>query len=112
MEILNSEYRKANKDHKCQFCSNAITNGSTYNYDTIKGDDGLYTWKSHIHCLDLVSKLDMMDYCDDGVTAQQFYDRIYDYYCDKCTEMQGDIDDMSFESVVRWVCSHLNIQFN
>lgn len=77
MIVLTSQERVAKKEHKCDFCSGAIHKGEKYEIQKIVGDDGLYEWKSHLHCMYLVHHFDMMNYAgDDGLTEDDFREQI------------------------------------
>lgn len=77
MNILESKERVAKKEHKCNFCGGKIDIGEKYDYQKCRDDDGLYEWKSHLHCLYLVSHFGMMNYADgNGLTEDYFRDQI------------------------------------
>ena len=49
IEIINEEYRRANKKHECDYCLGEIKKGELYKITTLKFDD-VYRWKSHREC--------------------------------------------------------------
>jgi hypothetical protein len=75
MNVLSYKTKKARKDHKCNFCGSVIPKGTEYECQAIKADY-FYTWKSHLRCRDIVGKLNMLDFCDEGVTDEDFYETI------------------------------------
>ena len=79
MEVLQYKDRKASKDHKCDYCLGVINKGEVYGNSSIK-NDGVYTWKSHKRCEELVEKLKMND--GEGVCDDTFYDCIYEKFSD------------------------------
>jgi hypothetical protein len=79
-EILSTINRKARKDHKCSFCGLKIKKGTEYQYQGIVGDGHVYTWKSHLRCIELCNKLEMFDHCDDGVTDNDFAEYVNEEY--------------------------------
>lgn len=48
-ELIREEYRKANKNHTCDYCLGIIKKGELYRVATLKFDD-VYRWKSHREC--------------------------------------------------------------
>lgn len=85
METLDSKRRTARKDHKCSFCGGVIQKGEAYRWSKHTQEGELYEWKSHEHCMFLASKLDMYDYCGDGVDSGTFCDVIRDEFDDQFT---------------------------
>jgi hypothetical protein len=79
MEILSTSYPVAQKEHKCNYCGFKILKGEKYIYTPIKGDY-FYVWKAHFDCQRLTEKLNMFEYCDDGVTNDDFYEYINEEY--------------------------------
>lgn len=84
METLKyAESVTAKKDHKCDFCGEKIRMGDVYKKSTHKQDGYMYDWKSHQHCEDIATKLNMYDdECDEGLTQDSFQERINDVYFD------------------------------
>lgn len=84
MTVIMSKERVAKKEHTCSFCGGTIKNGERYDYQKCRDDDGLYEWKSHLHCMSLVRHFDMMDYAsDDGLTADDFREQIREIWDDE-----------------------------
>jgi len=77
--ILEPTKTKANKQHQCNYCLGVIEKGESYERSVHIYDD-LYTWKSHLKCSDIASKLKMFDYADEGVTHDYFYESIIEEY--------------------------------
>lgn len=73
--------RKAIKDHKCDLCSLKISKGEIY-YRATYLLDYIYSWKTHIDCDELFTKMEMHDNSDGGVTADDFYNNIIIEYQD------------------------------
>lgn len=83
MEII--EYPKeiiARKKHNCNYCGFVIENKEKYLRSVNKHDGEVYTWKSHLSCHEIASKLNMFDYADDGVTEDIFQESINQEYRD------------------------------
>lgn len=76
MIVLSSKVVIARKEHKCQLCCCKIEIGKRYNNQFNKQDDCVYTFKNHIHCQEIASKLKMYDYCDYGLNDEGFYESI------------------------------------
>lgn len=49
VDLIKEEYRKANKNHTCDYCLGEIEKGEFYRIATLKFDD-VYKWKSHREC--------------------------------------------------------------
>ena len=49
MDVLSNTTPKARKDHKCNYCGEAIPKGEIY-HNQICVLDYIYQWKSHISC--------------------------------------------------------------
>ena len=78
MEILQHQTkRKAKKEHKCYFCNGKIAIGETYHY-SVQINNEFATFKSHISCDKLISKMKMYDDVDsdDGLSDDDFREHI------------------------------------
>jgi hypothetical protein len=71
MEQIESKNRRANKEHKCDYCQGIIKKGEVYNWQKNCTDGTLYEWKNHLHCGKLVNKLNMEPY-DEGIDEEIF----------------------------------------
>lgn len=61
METIREVHKvTARKDHKCMWCGGVISKGQTYERCVFKIDD-VYTWKNHVHCKEVASRLKMFD---------------------------------------------------
>lgn len=80
METLRHCKHKSRKEHRCNFCGGKIKVGTLYDSQSIVNDGDFYVWKSHVSCSELVSKLDMYSWCDDGVTEDDFTNEIQCQY--------------------------------
>jgi len=74
---------KAKKHHVCDFCGQQIHEGQKY-YDSVHICDGVYHWRSHVHCHELSHWLKMYDghKMDEGLTGDVFRENIKDTYLD------------------------------
>ena len=79
METFDYGTRKARKDHKCSYCNGLIKKGEEYEYSVHKMDD-VYTWKAHKHCSELVNLLNLEPDMNEGITHDDFYEYINDYF--------------------------------
>lgn len=82
---------KARKAHVCNWCGCTIHVGETYNTATYKYDE-VYTWKSHLKCMDLVSALSMEG--DEGISAETFYE----YITEEFSSIWRELDEELYES--------------
>lgn len=83
----------ARKQHKCNFCGGIIEKGEMYDNATLEFDGTVYTWKSHLHCLNIASEID--DYYGEGITEDDFATWINEYVHDN--HFDDEIDDISKE---------------
>lgn len=86
MQTLSFKKRKANKNHKCDFCGFEINKGEEYEFSSIKFEGIIYSWKNHLHCSILANKYHWFDDVDEGLTGDQFHDCVneqYDHIMDK-----------------------------
>ena len=69
----------------------------------------IYTWKSHVRCGQIVSKLDMMDtYDDEGVTQENFHESIVEAYFQLTVDDRENTDFKlpPFLDKLNLVCKH------
>ena len=74
--ISDSKEVKARKEHRCNFCNERITIDTKYMKSTHIYDNQVYDWKTHKHCNKLATRMDMYEYCDEGVTMDDFMETI------------------------------------
>ena len=100
METLRSIKRKANKIHQCDLCLADIKKGETYENQSNKMDNDIYTFKSHLECMNLSYDLDMMQHADEGVTSDIFYEYVTEAYIEQidinydCHDSNKTINDL------------------
>lgn len=82
---------KAKKFHVCDFCGQRIELGEKYSNQFNRQSEGVYTWKSHIRCNEIASKLKMFDEADEGVTADDFYEHIKNEFMEVMSEDHNEI---------------------
>lgn len=82
---------KARKTHICNWCGCSISVGEAYNTATYKYDN-IYTWKSHLKCMELVNTLDMEG--DEGVTGEDFHE----YITEEFSNIWRELDNELYES--------------
>lgn len=87
LETISEKFVTARKPHKCNFCGCEIKKGQMYHSETIKYDDSIYTWKSHTECHRAARELNMDDYCDEGITADNFRNCVNDFIGDNAPEL-------------------------
>jgi len=81
LEIITHSKRKAKKEHVCSWCGGIIEKRETYDYQFIKYDCYVYSWKNHQRCRDIAFKLNMFyDVNNEGLTAEDFQDIIIEHY--------------------------------
>lgn len=106
MEVIQySKKTKAIKDHVCGFCSFAIERGSIY-FNGVYKYDGIYSFKTHIHCEDLAQKLGMYDDCEEGLTGETFRE----YINDECRKVSPiNYDKFTFKDRLSMVRMYHNV---
>lgn len=72
---------KARKQHKCSYCNGVIDKNEIYNISSHKYDGTVYTWKSHIDCDLIAGKLNWFEYCDEGLTMDDFIESAKNEWC-------------------------------
>lgn len=80
MVTLRDEKRKANKQHKCNWCSQIIEKGKQYHNSAHVYDGMKYTWKAHLECMELAYKLNMFN--EEVVSEDYFKESIFWAYKD------------------------------
>jgi len=90
MEMISRTQPKANKNHSCDWCFGTIHKGEVYELQKIATDEGILTWKNHISCGQIATDMDMFDYCDEGLTAEDFQENIQNKYMDIMSEFHND----------------------
>jgi hypothetical protein len=104
MELLKNCQVKARKPHKCNWCNLEIQVKEIYENSVIKNEGCIYTWKNHIRCRKIASKLDMFSDCEDGVTSSDFHEYIRSEYSDNIDEYYEPINNLTFEEILNYVC--------
>lgn len=82
---LNVKEITARKPHRCDYCNGEIKKGEIYQTSTII-EDGIYRWKSHIHCKEIAKHMFADDnYCfyQEGISNEDFVEYISEYYYEK-----------------------------
>ena len=99
VDILRTGNVKARKEYRCDFCGLPILIGEVYHTGVYKNDD-IYTWRSHLSCDKLTYKLDMYDGWDDGVTSNDFFENVQEYFKVK---YRDEYDDVEWEQILERV---------
>ena len=102
METLEQKKVKALKDHVCDYCGCKIHKGEMHEYQRNKSDGRLYTWRCHLHCQSLCSK--MWNYVDpdNGMNSDEFIDSARElmcaFYCPgHCDKYDKELEDCNDE---------------
>lgn len=85
MQTLDRKTRVAKKEHVCDLCGFKITVGEKYDWQKNVYDGMLYELKIHLSCLELASKLNMFEECDDGLTSGDFAEFVEQEYPESVT---------------------------
>lgn len=107
--LMSSDTVKARKEHKCSYCGLKINKGDTYERSGLVFEGSAYTWKSHITCHRLASKLKWFDCCDEGLTGEDFRESVTCHYqivmSEKFTEQyeSKDFKYPSFEDQLKFL---------
>jgi len=102
----------ARKPHRCDWCGLPINKGEKYHYAVYKYDGSVYSWKNHISCGVLVSDLDMVDDCDEGVTEDDFREFVWTYFRDFHPNGNDLYDEIEWEEALLWAKENLGAEAN
>ncbi|MBV1929149.1 MAG: hypothetical protein KUG81_06510 [Gammaproteobacteria bacterium] len=92
---------KANKDHVCNFCAEAIKAKEHY-YNSAHAYEGtVYTWKSHLDCSALLTELEMDG--EEGITQDIFVDYVNYAYYDLIRGKEQPTKAMTFKNILDFV---------
>lgn len=94
MQILKQIYPTARVSHRCDLCGGTINPGETYKRTTVSEDGRVSDSVTHIHCSNLIDRLDMDEYYE-GVLIEDYECAIQDYVSDNHrNDPQWDIKDL------------------
>lgn len=94
MQILKQIYPTARVSHRCDLCGGTINPGETYKRTTVSEDGRVSDSVTHIHCSNLIDRLDMDEYYE-GVLIEDYECIIQDYVSDNHRDdPQWDIKDL------------------
>ena len=111
IETLKIINRKANKIHQCDLCLGDIEKGETYENQTNKMDDNVYTFKSHLTCINLCKDLDMFQNPDEGVNSAIFSDYVIEEYIEQIDKNYDNWEGIkSIKQLVSELQDHENTQ--
>ncbi len=91
----------ARKEHRCDWCEEAIKKGEKYHYETFIFEGKFYDWHSHLACSRVVSAI--WDYADpdEGMSSDQFDESCHEvcreFICPDCPEWNKEYDDCEKE---------------
>ena len=103
MQTLDRKIRVAKKVHKCDLCGLRIDVGEKYDWQKNVHDGMLYELKVHLSCLELASKLNMFEECDDGLTGDDFIEFVEQEY-------PSSVAGVKFSDVLNFVKEKHNIK--
>lgn len=94
MRIIKATYPTARVPHRCDLCGGTINPGETYKRTTVSEDGRVSDSVTHIHCSNLIDRLDMDEYYE-GVLIEDYECAIQDYVSDNHRDdPQWDIKDL------------------
>lgn len=103
MQTLDRKIRVAKKVHKCDLCGFKIATGEKYDWQKNVHDGMLYELKAHLSCLELASKLNMFEGCDEGITGDDFIEFVKQEY-------PSSVAGVKFSDVLNFVKEKHNIK--
>ena len=95
-EEIMSEWRKARKPHKCNYCGQTIEPGERYYRYVGKYDGEIYTWLGHEKCEYIAGEI--WDYCDldEGMSDEDFENGCFEvcrtFVCPDCEKWDAEYD--------------------
>ena len=102
MEILDRKIRVAKKEHRCDLCGFNIVAGEKYDWQKNVYDGMIGEFKMHLSCLQLASKLNMFEECDDGLTGDDFIEFVEQEY-------PSSVTGLKFRDVLNFVKEKHNV---
>jgi len=77
-EVIREGHVVARKPHTCRLCGHRIAKGEEYLRQTLRGDDGPYEYKTHLHCSRIATAI--WDYVDpdDGMAGDDFITAVHE----------------------------------
>ena len=98
MQMIRCKRRKARKEYYCDLCGGKILKDECYERQINQFDGRMYTWRTHLHCQNLCSKIWNYVDPDEGMTGDEFCDAVQDlmstFYCPfHCDEYDRDTQD-------------------
>jgi hypothetical protein len=109
MICLSQNEKRAAKEHRCDWCGDTIKVGEIYDYSSMVNGD-FYVWKNHKDCAWIAHELNMFDDCDDGVSDQDFWEFITDYYNDNVPIEEDTLK--THHEKLKWVIDHRKNQID
>lgn len=103
MQTLDRKIRVAKKEHTCNLCGFKIATGEKYDWQKNVYDGMLYEFKMHLSCLELASKLNMFEECDECLTCDDFAEFVAEEY-------SGSVIGLKFRDVLNFVKEKHNIK--
>ena len=119
MEIIQDPREtKARKQHMCDFCQETIAINEKY-IKAVYKEDNIYSWKSHLYCQNIASKLRMFNQSNEsGVTSDDFQEYINEEYRDIITKTETELYESTtytvpeFKDRLEYVLKYHNIKTN
>lgn len=98
MQTIKSAIVMSAKPHICDYCGCEIPKGERYEKQTNVCDGRMYTWRAHLYCKALCSKIWNYVDPDEGMTGYEFCDAVRElmstFYCPfHCDEYEDNIQD-------------------
>ena len=108
MRQISNSKPKAIKDHRCDYCNQAINKGDTYDSQTNTYEGTIYTWKAHLSCSKLTNDLNMFDEISSGVTDGDFQDFVNEKYHDLCIDELIEDNGIKFNDRLKILKDYFN----
>lgn len=91
---------KARKEHRCDFCNDKIVIREKYIKSTHIYEGQVYDWKTHKHCSELATELNMYDDCDEGLTQDIFMEIVNSQHYEILISKMPDEDVIKYGDIL------------
>ena len=98
--LLSPKLIKSVKNHSCNFCGEVIEKGKDYIKSTHVYECHVYDWKTHEHCANIASRLNMYEDFDEGLTQEGFMEIVNEKHIEILINKIPDKDIFKFSDII------------
>jgi len=109
-ELIEQTTPRARKEYRCNLCGCTIHKGEKHICQRCKDEGRIYSFRTHIACMDITNKLDMdMSELDEDSFSDGFDDYFRERYADEDGELPEHLWNMNRDEQVRMLLKDLNL---